>query len=217
MIRIAGYSESFISLVVECYHHTHPDALQIHILQNVPHNSTDIIPFAHTDDTIVFESEITMNDIQCEWYLGVGQPRTKRAVVNFLTSSLPRPPLFPNLFDPSSRRAHTSQYGDGNVVLENVVVGPFARLRDYVTLNRLSSIGHHTSIGSYCTVSPGVHIAGHCVVEEGVFLGIGAVVCDHVTIGKHSVIGAGSVVTKSIPENVIAYGNPARLIRKIDE
>ncbi len=42
-------------------------------------------------------------------------------------------------------------------------------------------------------------------------------VCGGVTIGRGSVIGAGSVVTKDIPENVIAVGNPCRVIRKITE
>lgn len=50
-----------------------------------------------------------------------------------------------------------------------------------------------------------------------VHIGANTVVCGGVTIGRGSVIGAGSVVTKDIPENVIAVGNPCRVIRKITE
>ena len=51
---------------------------------------------------------------------------------------------------------------------------------------------------------------------ENVWIGGGCTILSGVTIGKNSIIGAGSVVTKDIPENVIAAGNPARIIRSID-
>ena len=54
-------------------------------------------------------------------------------------------------------------------------------------------------------------------LEDDVWIGANTVVCGGVTIGRGSVIGAGSVVTKDIPENVIAVGNPCRVIRKITE
>ncbi|MCW1249883.1 sugar O-acetyltransferase [Acaricomes phytoseiuli] len=50
---------------------------------------------------------------------------------------------------------------------------------------------------------------------ENVWLGVGVIVCPGVTIGDNSVIGAGSVVTKDIPANVVAVGNPAQVIREI--
>ncbi len=53
------------------------------------------------------------------------------------------------------------------------------------------------------------------VIEDGVWLGGNVTVWGGVTIGKNSIIGAGSVVTSDIPENVIAVGNPARVIKKI--
>lgn len=52
-------------------------------------------------------------------------------------------------------------------------------------------------------------------IEDNVWLGGGVIVCPGVTIGKNSVIGAGAVVTKDIPANVVAVGNPARVIRTI--
>ena len=52
-------------------------------------------------------------------------------------------------------------------------------------------------------------------IEDNVWIGGGAIVCPGVTIGENSVIGAGSVVTRDIPANVVAVGNPARVIRSI--
>lgn len=56
-----------------------------------------------------------------------------------------------------------------------------------------------------------VHIGKNC------WLGAGVLVMPGVTIGDNTVIGAGSVVTKDIPANVVAYGNPCKVIREIGE
>lgn len=53
------------------------------------------------------------------------------------------------------------------------------------------------------------------VIGDNVWLGGGAIVCPGVTIGDNSVIGSGAVVTKDIPANVVAVGNPARVIREL--
>jgi len=91
-------------------------------------------------------------------------------------------------------------------------------------------------IGDNVMLAPNVQLytAGHPLdvkgrVEEGIefghpikighnaWLGGGVIVCPGVTIGDNSVIGAGSVVTKDIPANVVAAGNPCRVIRAIDQ
>ena len=54
-------------------------------------------------------------------------------------------------------------------------------------------------------------------IGDGCWIGGGAIILPGVSIGKGTVIGAGSVVTKDIPENCVAVGNPCRVIRKINE
>jgi len=53
-------------------------------------------------------------------------------------------------------------------------------------------------------------------IEENVWIGDSAIVCKGVTIGRNSIVGAGAVVTQSIPENCVAAGNPARVVRPLD-
>jgi len=57
---------------------------------------------------------------------------------------------------------------------------------------------------------------GDIVLEDNVWIGDGAIVCKGVTIGANSVVGAGSVVTRDVPANVIAAGNPARVVRALE-
>ena len=93
----------------------------------------------------------------------------------------------------------------------------------------------HIYVGDYCKFGPNVTIAtaGHPILpslrETGsqynlpvkigkcVWLGAGVIVLPGVEIGDNSVIGAGSVVTKNIPANVVAVGNPCRVLREINE
>ena len=90
-------------------------------------------------------------------------------------------------------------------------------------------------IGSYTMLGPNVVLAaaGHPVrpdlrrkqaqynlpirIGENAWLGAGVIVLPGVTIGENSVIGAGSVVTKDIPANVVAVGNPCRVLREIND
>ena len=53
-------------------------------------------------------------------------------------------------------------------------------------------------------------------IEDGVWIGGGAILLPGVTVGRNSVIGAGSVVNRSIPENCVAAGNPCRVVRRFD-
>ena len=90
-------------------------------------------------------------------------------------------------------------------------------------------------IGDYCQIAPNVAIytAGHPIypdtrntayeygkevrIGNNVWIGGNAVICPGVTIGDCCVIGAGSVVTKDVPANVVAVGNPCRVMRPIGE
>jgi maltose O-acetyltransferase len=54
-------------------------------------------------------------------------------------------------------------------------------------------------------------------IEDNVWLGGGAIVLAGVTIGRNTVVGAGAVVTRDLPANVVAVGNPARIVRTIEE
>lgn len=69
-------------------------------------------------------------------------------------------------------------------------------------------------------MSRSVHLRHNCrpvLIEDGVWIGGGSTILPGVTIGKNSVIGAGSVVVKDIPANSIAVGNPCRVIKNIED
>ena len=76
----------------------------------------------------------------------------------------------------------------------------------------LLAVGHDPDLSGIKARESKVY--GKIVIKSGVWIGAGCIVLPGVTIGKNSVIGAGSIVTKDIPPNVIAAGNPCRPLRE---
>lgn len=87
-------------------------------------------------------------------------------------------------------------------------------------------------IGNNVTIAPQAYLLAHdastkklnnyskigsITIEDNVFIGARALILPGVTIGKNSIVAAGSVVTKSIPEGSIAAGNPAKIISSIEK
>jgi len=118
------------------------------------------------------------------------------------------------LIHQSAYVAKSSEIADGVLIEPLTVVQCFTSVGFGVTIKRSSSVGHHCKLGDYVNLNPGVVISGSVTIGEGTEVGSGVTVTNDVSIGRHCLIGAGSVVVKDIPDGVIAYGNPCRVIRK---
>lgn len=105
----------------------------------------------------------------------------------------------------------------------------------YANFNLTMVDDTHIYVGDYTMFGPNVTVAtaGHPILPElrekvyqynipvrigkNCWIGAGAIIVPGVTIGDNTVIGAGSVVTKDIPANVVAVGNPCRVLREIND
>ena len=105
----------------------------------------------------------------------------------------------------------------------------------YANFNLTCVDDTHIYIGDYTMIGPNVTIAtaGHPILPElreqgyqynapvhigkNCWIGAGAIILPGITVGDNVVIGAGSVVTKNLPSNVVAVGNPCRILRQVDE
>ncbi len=117
---------------------------------------------------------------------------------------------------PSAVVAQDAVLGAGTVLVAGAVVNPGARIGRSVIINTAASIDHDCVIGDAVHICPGVHLAGRVVVGQATQVGIGATVVDGVRIGAGVLIGAGAVVVRDIPDNVVAYGVPARVKRVVE-
>lgn len=121
------------------------------------------------------------------------------------------------------RIIHPTTYVAGSAYIDNgcliepmCCVSSATQVGFGTTIKRGCQIGHHNRIGAYCDLNPGVILSGSCKIGDGSTLGSGTVVRDGVSIGANSFIGMGSIVTSDVPDGMLAYGNPCRVIRPFD-
>jgi len=103
--------------------------------------------------------------------------------------------------------------GPGSVVMAGAVVNPGAVIGESAIINTCASVDHDCRLGDGVHVCPGAHLAGHITVGAGTMIGIGAAVREGIRIGARCVIGAGAAVVDDVPDDAVAVGVPARVIR----
>lgn len=119
----------------------------------------------------------------------------------------------PTIVHPSAVVARSATLGAGTFVAAGAVINASSTVGDAVVVNTRSSVDHDGDIGSGAHICPGVTLAGGVSVGERTWVGAGSVVIHGVSIGAGTIIGAGSLVLRSIPQDVVAYGSPATIVR----
>lgn len=134
---------------------------------------------------------------------------------------------FANIITTSDNKVRLSVWTD-RTNIKGIRMGHYGLICPAVRISAASEI----TIGDSCMLASGVYITDadwHGIydrvhpgtnapvrLEDNVWVGDGAVVCKGVTIGRNSIIGAGSVVVSDIPENTVAAGNPAKPVKELD-
>lgn len=103
--------------------------------------------------------------------------------------------------------------GQGNIICGGTIITCNIELKDFVILNLSCTVGHDTVIGSYSSFMPSVNISGEVIIHEGVYVGTGAKIINQLEIGEYTTVGAGAVVSKTLPAHCTAVGVPAKPIK----
>jgi acetyltransferase-like isoleucine patch superfamily enzyme len=80
-------------------------------------------------------------------------------------------------------------------------------------INAFASVHHDAQIGEYCEVSPHAVLLGGCKIGAYTSIGANATILPNITVGNRVIIGAGEVVVDNIPDNCLAAGVPAKIIK----
>ncbi len=162
---------------------------------------------------IFIDREITLEN-KCIFFIGaIGNPIRRKWIVKLIKKGYE----FDNIIHGSAVIGKSVKHGVGNIICANSVLTDNIAISDHVIINVGATINHDCKIGSYVTIGPGVHIGGRVSIGDGTFVGIGVLIKEQIKIGSNVFIGAGAVVVDDIPDNVLVYGSPARVVKKIDE
>lgn len=118
------------------------------------------------------------------------------------------------LTHPSAVVSPESTVGEGTVIMHGAIVQSSSSIGKHCILNTRSCVEHDSIIHDFVHIASGATVCGGVEIGECTWLGAGSVVKQGIKIGSNCMIGAGSVVVKDIPDDVVAYGNPCRVIRK---
>ena len=143
--------------------------------------------------------------------IAVGSPAARRRVCRLIEASCPNP--FARLIHPRAWVGRHVEIGPGSVVCAGALLTTDIRIGRHVHINIGGTVGHDATLGDFVTLNPSVNVSGNVHLGEGVEVGTGSVLIPRVDVGCWSIVGAGSVVTKPLPENVTAVGAPAKPIR----
>ncbi|MCB0977317.1 MAG: NeuD/PglB/VioB family sugar acetyltransferase [Acidimicrobiales bacterium] len=111
--------------------------------------------------------------------------------------------------------------GSSNIVGEGLIAFPLASYTTNITfgrhvhLSRCSTVGHDCVFGDFVTVLPGANVSGDVRLGDDVWVGTGATILQGVSVGSGTTVGAGAVVTRDLPPDVVAFGVPAKPVRRV--
>ncbi len=124
--------------------------------------------------------------------------------------------IFPYIKHPQAYISRGARIKEGIVVFVNAAVQPGSKLGKFCIINTGATVDHDCILGNYVHIAPGVSLCGNVTVGDYTLVGVGSSVIPNIKIGKNTIIGAGSVVVSDIPDGVVAYGNPCKIIKEIE-
>jgi sugar O-acyltransferase (sialic acid O-acetyltransferase NeuD family) len=206
-LLIIGKGDNIITMILDNLY-SNKNTPEVHIFNNL--KLPILNTFEHDEFNLKVLEDLDLNEYD-KMTLGVYQPQHKIKIIESLKPNFSK---FVNIIHNGLEISKMSKMGTGILINSKVSIAAHTTIGNFVSINRHVSIGHHTTIEDYCSINPGVNIAGNVTIGEGTTIGMGTNILHTVKIGKNSIIGAGSVVTKDIPDNVVAYGSPCKIIKE---
>lgn len=143
--------------------------------------------------------------------IAIGDPRIKSKIHQMITNNFIE---YPNLIHPKSLISEDFvELGIGNIITAGCILTCNIKIENFVILNLMCTVGHDTLIKSYSSFMPSVNISGEVNIGTAVYVGTGAKIINLLEIGENTIVGAGAVVSKSLPANCTAVGIPAKPIK----
>ncbi len=141
------------------------------------------------------------------WVLAVDSAARRRLGEALLARGERLPPIV----HPHGWLSPCATVGAGSVLMPGVVVSANATIGRFCIVNANCTLDHDNRLEDGVHLSPGVTFPGGVICLEEAFVGAAVVALPRITIGRRALVGAGSVVTRDVPDDATVAGNPARI------
>ena len=179
-----------------------------------------VVGFVDADESLTIhglpvigdDNEVNQSREPISLVIAVGEPKMKAKIREKYNNPLIS---FPTLVHPSVLIGDKKsvKIGDGSIICAGCILTTDIQIKEFVTLNLMCTVGHDTIIGSYSSFMPSVNISGEVIIKDSVYVGTGGKIINQLEIGEKTIVGAGAVVSKSLPANCTAVGVPAKPIK----
>jgi sugar O-acyltransferase (sialic acid O-acetyltransferase NeuD family) len=142
--------------------------------------------------------------------IAIGSPTVKEKIAEKIDGFNLK---YPNLIHPNVLIGENVVIGKGCIFCAGVIITENIIIEDFTILNLQCTVGHDTHIGAFSSFMPSVNISGVVNIAKGVYVGTGAKIINQLEIGSNTIVGAGAVVSKTLPANCTAVGIPAKPIK----
>ncbi len=142
----------------------------------------------------------------------VGASRVREKIVNNIKKKNPQV-KFGTVVDPSVELSDLITIGEGTIICAHSIITVNISIGEHVIINLDCTIGHDAVLKDFVTLYPSVNVSGITNIGHAVELGTGMQIIQGKCIGDYSIVGAGAVVVKDIPEKCTAVGSPAKPIK----
>jgi sugar O-acyltransferase (sialic acid O-acetyltransferase NeuD family) len=159
------------------------------------------------------EADYYFKNIDQRFSLGLGRPTLRKKLADQFLN------IGGTFTGTISKTANIGNFGtfiaDGCNVLSGSIISNDVCIGTGCIIYFNTVITHDCLIGDFVEISPGVNLLGRVSINSYSHIGAGSIILPDIIIGRNVIIGAGSVVTKNIPDNSVAFGSPAKVIRQI--
>ena len=173
-------------------------------------NINDPLPEVIRDERVILSEADLIRIIANDplFILGTGGPNARRTLYGLFIQNGGKPVTCVAPTAIISKRA--VEIGDGCNIMHRVFISNHVNIGKGSLLNAGVQIHHDVWIGSFCEIGPGAIILGKVKIGNDVFIGSGAIIFPGTQIGDGAIIGAGTVVAKSVDNNAKVVGNLPR-------
>ena len=146
----------------------------------------------------------------------VGASKVREKIVNNMKKVNPDI-KFGTVIDPSVEISELVTIGEGTIICAHTIITVNISIGNHVIINLDCTIGHDAILNDFVTLYPSVNVSGITNIGHAVELGTGMQIIQGKSIGDYSIVGAGAVVVKDIPEKCTAVGSPAKPIKFFED